>query len=552
MRGTASTHALPPVRRLPPALAGRAAFSDRRLAVTYDASATGDGIGAIERRNGVREARTLLQTPDAISRVVTIASGHSIDDVRRGLAAERGVRSVERVRLRYPLASTPVYPNDPNFSQNEQWDVFQIGAPAAWGYGRGAKSVAIAVIDTGYDPHQPEVAAQVTVAEKVVGGRIDASAGAAADTDGHGTHLSGIASAATNNAVGWAGIAFGAALQEYKVFSDGVNPIADSTDVAGAIREAVAQKANVILLAVGGAADAGPDPFERDAVNFALANNVVVIAAAGNDGATTIEYPAGYGGVIAVGASALNDAAFPGSASGAKEYVPAYSNTAPGLTLVAPGGDPNGTTDTDQIHWIENAYTTQPGVGTPACAPGTAPAACGALFSGTSVAAAHVAGAAGLLLAKNAALTPAQISSLLSSTADDIGDPKQGSGRLDLRRAMAALANDLAPFPKYTPANAQFIAFAYTNVAQSATKPAIADVTYPRGVRVNADGTFRIADLPVGIGAYRIAVWHDVNGNGTIDAGDYVGVSALCTASGPCAGATAIAAAPVAAGYVLP
>ncbi|HEV2644484.1 MAG TPA: S8 family serine peptidase, partial [Candidatus Elarobacter sp.] len=389
-RRTASLRALPTARRLAPSAANRALLSENRLVVTYDPGAlrAGATFDAIERAGGATAGRTLAQSARTVSRVVSVQTGRSADAVRRALAASNGVIAVDRVHLRYALASTPVYPNDSHFNQSEQWDLYQIAAPAAWGYGLGSASVAIAVIDTGYDPNQPEVASRVTLAERVIGGAIDNSAGAAIDTDGHGTIVSGIAAAATNNAAGWAGVAFGASLQEYKVFPDGVGATSDSNDIAAAIREAVANHANVILIAQGAPADAGPDAFERDAVSFALANNVAVVASSGNErasGATTVDFPAGYDGVISVGASALDDSAFPGTASGAHEYVAPDSNAGPGLALVAPGGNPNGTSDNDQIHWIENAYTTQPFAGTPACAGGVAPANCGALFAGTSV-----------------------------------------------------------------------------------------------------------------------------------------------------------------------
>ena len=554
-RQTASVHALPVVRRLAPSAAGRAILDEQRLVVTYDPNALrGTTFDAIERAGGAGAGRTLAQSPHAVSRIVTVQAGRPAESVRRSLASANGVISVERTHLRYALASTPVYPNDSHFNQSEQWDLYQIGAPAAWGYGLGSAAVTIAVIDTGYDPNQPEVAARVTLSERIVGGFIDNSAGAATDTDGHGTIVSGIASAATNNAAGWAGVAFGASLQEYKVFPDGPGAASNSADIAAAIRDAVANHANVILLAQGAPAGGGPDAFERDAVNFALANNVTVVASSGDErasGATTVDFPAGYDGVISVGASALDDIAFPGSASGAREYVASYSNAGPGLALVAPGGDPT-QGDTDQIHYIENAYTTQPFPGTPACAAGTAPSNCGALSAGTSAAAAHVAGAAALLLAQRAGLTPAQLTALLTSTADDIADPNQGHGRLNVRRAAAVLAGDAAPFPKYVPPFEQFVAFAYTNVGQNATRPTIADLTYPGGVPVASDGTFRVADQPGTIGAYRIAVWYDANGNGIVDAGDYFGFTALCAANGPCAGAGAIAVLPVKAGFVLP
>lgn len=539
-------------------IASRPSFSDQRFVVHYDpvqidASRT---FAQLEAAHGVVRAATLAQSARDVTRVVTVGAGTPLAGALASLARERGVTSVDRVRLRYPLAPPrgPVYPNDPFYAQGAQWYLDAIDAPDAWSYGLGKATISIAVIDTGYDVAQTEVAPGVTFSEKIVGGTIDAGANAANDTDGHGTFAAGVASAQTNNASGYAGVAYGASLQVYKVFTDSATPTADSADVAEAIREAVAHKASLILLPLGGTSDAGPDPLERDAVAFALASNIAVIAPSGNEGATTLDYPAGYDGVISVGSSAINDTASPGSAFGGGnfEYVPTYANTAPTLGLVAPGGDLASATDSDVIHGILNAYTTRPLPGLPACPAGTAPASCNVTLSGTSAAASIVAGASALLLAQNPALTPAQLSQLLDSTADDIKDARQGHGRLNLHAASAALAGDLTPVPGPSPPTFNaFVAFAYRN--SGGTQPQIIDMNFPTGVRVNTDGTFRIADIPAGAAPYKIAVWADANGNGSIDAGDSFGVvAANCAASGPCSGANAINAKRVAAGFTLP
>ena len=539
-------------------LASRPQYSDRRFVVHYDPQQidTARTFGQIESAHGVVRAATLYQSTHDVTRVVTVGEGTKLPSALASLARERGVTGVDRVRLRYPLAPPrgPVYPNDPFYVQGAQWYLDAIDAPDAWSYGLGKATISIAVIDTGYDAAQTEVAPGVTFSEKIVGGTIDASTGAANDSDGHGTFAAGVASAQTGNGSGYAGVAYGASLQIYKVFTDSATPTADSADVAEAIREAVAHKANLILLPLGGTSDAGPDPLERDAVAFALASNIAVIAPSGNEAATTLDYPAGYDGVISVGSSAINDSASPGSAFGGGnfEYVPTYANTGPTLGLVAPGGDLTNATDTDVIHGILNAYTTQRLAGLPACPAGTAPASCNVTLSGTSAAASVVAGASALLLAQNPTLTPAQLSQLLDSTADDIKDARQGHGRLNLHAASASLAGDLTPVPTASPPTFNaFVAFAYRN--SGGLQPQIIDMNSPTGVRVNADGTFRIADIPVSAAPYKIAVWADTNGNGIIDAGDWFGVvAANCAPSGPCSGANTIIAKRVAAGFILP
>ncbi|MBD5605220.1 MAG: S8 family serine peptidase [Candidatus Eremiobacteraeota bacterium] len=472
------------LRRMAVTHAHRARYDAQRIVVHFDPSRFSGGrtVASLEGAHGAVRAATFSQSSRDITRIVTLARGTDVDSALRAFSAEYAVTSVDRVRLRYPLSSTSsgnVYPNDPGYTSGSQWYLDVLELPAAWGYGLGSPSVPIAIIDTGYDPLQTEVAPGVTFSERIVGGTITSASDEATDTDGHGTFVSGIANAQTNNGAGYAGIAYGASLQEYKVYTDSTAPVADSADVAEAIREAVAHGAKVILAATGGEADAGPDPLERDAVAYALANGVTVVAGAGDEGDSTLDYPAGYDGVISVGASAVNDTSTPGTVvgSGNFEYVPTYSN-GPGIaSLVAPGGDPSGASDTDGIHWIANAYTTQPIAGDAACASGTTPAQCGILMSGTAPAAAEVAGAAALLLSQNGSLVPSQIATLLKESAVNISDPGQGSGRLDVHNAIVRLVGDTtaAPAPP-PPSYQQFVAFAYAN--SGGTVPVILDQTY--------------------------------------------------------------------------
>jgi hypothetical protein len=300
----------------------------------------------------------------------------------------------------------------------------------------------------------------------------------------------------------------------------------------------------VILLALQSNPANGPDPVERDAVAYAIASGITVVAASGDDDGTALDYPAAYPGVISVGASIVNDSGTAGvvNGQGNSEAVAAYSNAGAGLGLVAPGGQ--GTSgDSDLLHWIEGAYTTQPYAGLPACAAGTAVANCRILFTGTSPAAAAVAGTAALMLTVNANLTPGQVAQLLEASADDIKDPKEGHGRLNAQRAVALAAGDPAPQPALPlPRAVQFVAFAYTNSgAALPVAPAIVDTTFKTGVAVNQNGTFRIADvnaasLPTGVTTYKIAIW--LAGDGKVHPGDYF-TSVSCSINSSCSSSLA-------------
>jgi hypothetical protein len=534
------------IRRGAASAANRSSFAAGMLSVSYDPAAFGGArtFASVESAHGIARAQTLAQSSSRVTRVVTLGAGRDLDATLAAMRGEAGVVEVSRVGLRYPAATSTgtVYPNDTYFeatnngANGDQWYLWLIDAQDAWGYGAG--KAPIAVIDTGYDPNQTELAGLVTNAETIV--NLTLYPNTATDTDGHGTFLSGVAGAQTNNGAGFAGVAYNAPLQEYKIFADG-GTSAQTSDEAAAIRDAVKYGAKVILLALQSSPGNGPDPIERDAVAYAIANGVTVVAASGDDNGTALDYPAGYPGVISVGASIVNDTGTPGVVigQGNGEAVASYSNAGPGLTLVAPGGQGTGS-DPDLLHWIENVYTTQPSAGLPACAGGATPANCRILFTGTSPAAALVAGTAALMLTVNGALAPAQVAQMLAATTDDIHDAKEGAGRLDAQRAVALAAGDASPQPAFPlPRAVQFVAIAYTNSgATLPVAPAIVDSAYPNGVPVNPDGTFRIADvnpasLAKGTSGYKVGVWLSLAGDGKVHPGDYF-ASASCSISGAC------------------
>jgi len=179
------------------------------------------------------------------------------------------------------------------------------------------------------------------------------------------------------------------------------------------------------------------------------------------------------------------------------------------------------------------------------CAAGTAAPNCQILFTGTSPAAALVAGTAALMITLNPGLTPPIVTQLLEASTDDIHDPKEGFGRLNAQRAVARSIGDGNAQPALPlPRALEFVAFAYTNSGTALpVAPAIVDSTYTHGVHVNQDGTFRIADvaaasLPKGVTSYKIGVWVSLWGDGKVHAGDYF-ASASCSITSSCSSAIA-------------
>jgi len=395
---------------------------------------------------------------------VEMSDPSRVDAAISRLRSSGGVRTVERAQFRHALAVTP---NDPYYksfgagapydessTQPGQWDMHVIGLSTAWGtIEHGAP---IAVIDTGVDVNHPDLKGKVTYARCFVtypSTSPQTSGPYVTDRDGHGTNVAGIAAANTNNGFGFAGAGFSAALLAFRIFpsppSGGCQPSSTSaqcetTDVdeVSAINDAVAHGAKVINLSLG--AD-GPlsnckDSVEENAVENAIAHGVVVVAAAGNETANHLDCPAAYPGVIAVGASALE-----GTGNSVTEGVAAYTNwvgsTGPGsggAYLVAPGGDPSGDSDANNLHWIENIYSST------AASPGTCGADlsgqagdCRILIAGTSQATPHVAGVVSLMLGLRPSLTPAQVAADLCASATNIGSSKQGCGRLNAAGAVA-------------------------------------------------------------------------------------------------------------------
>ncbi len=528
-----------------PKIANLPGVNPNRLIVAYrTASLAGSGRSAsdIERANGVSSGLDVLPAFGGMQfRAVNLAAGRSADSVASALKADPNVSFVEPAYYRYKTSVSPTIPNDTHFDTYDQWDMYQIGAPYAWSIQKG--SVPIAIIDTGFDNNQQDLQGKVVYAEKVVGGIVTTGLAAAQDTDGHGTNVSGIAADNTNNSFGFAGVGWANPLMEFKIFPDGPNAEADTGDEARAIYDAVANGAKVINLSLGSTESGGVAVVEQMAVEYAISQNVVVVAAAGNDSLNQIDYPAAYDGVISVGATSLNDnnTQIP-FGSPTFEYVSSYSNYGPGLGLVAPGGDPSGTNDTDVLHWIYNIYTTTPYGGTNGCKNIND---CKALFAGTSQATPHVSGAVGLILSQSPGLTPAQVAQLLYTNTDIINnaDPKQGHGRLDIYKALAALTGS----PVNPPASASYpggaghqapnyVAFAYNNSGATSAKPNILDVDYPNGVPLDKNGNFRISDVPPQSAPYKIGVWLNVNGNGVVTAGDQF-ASVTCPTTGPCSAA---------------
>lgn len=231
------------------------------------------------------------------------------------------------------------------------------------------------------------------------------------DRNGHGTFIAGTIAEATNNGLALTGLAYGATIMPVRVL--GQNGLGDAATIARGIYYAVDHGAQVINLSLEFPPQYGASaiPGVVRAIAFAHDRGVTIVAAGGNDYGTQITYPARDADVISVGATTRD------------ECLADYSDIGPGLDLVAPGGG-------------EDAYET----GDPDCRPGRGlPDISQMTFAstkqpdrfemplgwyGTSMAAAHVAAAAALVIASGVIgphPAPDQILARLEQTATPLG-----------------------------------------------------------------------------------------------------------------------------------
>src|SRR5918996_5146450 len=185
--------------------------------------------------------------------------------------------------------------NDPR--RAEQWNLDLVESDAAHATSTGAGAV-VAVIDTGVAAGHPDLAGQVLPGHDFV-----QDDGTPQDGNGHGSHVSGIAIAATGNAVGISSVAPGARVMPLRVLGD--DGSGTSEDVAAGIDWARTHGAHVINLSLGSEIPiigaTGGDDIDA-AIRRALAAGLVVVAAAGNNGVPVCEQPAASEGLLCVGA----------------------------------------------------------------------------------------------------------------------------------------------------------------------------------------------------------------------------------------------------------
>ncbi|HEY9842656.1 MAG TPA: S8 family serine peptidase [Candidatus Obscuribacterales bacterium] len=383
--------------------------------------------------------------------VLQLPEGKSAAAVIQQLKAEPGVRFAEAEQLTRPAPDktrdpspnrlrSPLRLNDPLLSQ--QFGLERIQAGNAWANTMGSPNVVVAVIDSGVHASHEDLKDHLVEGYDAFHSRkglqyTDPSRLSLIPSDkfasfGHGTHCAGIIAASGNNGRGISGVAPNVKIMPVKIFPSIFksivspeerermnNPETMTSVVAEGIVWASEHGADVINLSLG---FNEPSKSLELAVNYALAKNVTVVVASGNERhqGNPTNYLSAVPGAIAVGATDV------------KDEITFFSNAGKHVSVAAPGFD------------ILSTMPTFLGIGKEY-----------QLMSGTSMAAPHVAGLAALLKSIDKSASPAEIKQVMEMSADDLGAPGfdelYGHGRINAAKAVALMMQRRGLQPKAPP-----------------------------------------------------------------------------------------------------
>ncbi|MBN1630943.1 MAG: S8 family serine peptidase [Thermoleophilia bacterium] len=380
--------------------------------------------------------------------------------------------AAKELRLRpgvlWAEVSSPVYaclvPNDPYYPATGgsvgQWGSERVGLPAAWDISVGSRNVVIAVLDTGINPDIADFSGRIVSPYSVLTNSSQWPAWKDGSETGHGSAVAGIAAAQGNNGAGIAGAAWNVKIMPVKISDNGES---DTLLLAEAIDYAAAQGADVINVSFATPPGSTAGLTLKSAVASAVAKGAVIVAAAGNWGATSVGYPAGLPGVIGVGATDSFDALWTQAGEA--------SNTGSALDIAAPGG---------RILSYYKASDERFGC-----------------YGGTSMASPLVAGVAALMLSVDPSLAAEEVTDILAGCADDLGakgwDEQFGWGLLDADEAVSEVRDGTSPSSTTTTSSTTSTTTTVPSSTSTTTTTALSTTTTliaaPRFVDVTEDST---------------------------------------------------------------
>jgi serine protease len=389
----------------------------------------------------------IMGTGAHVVEVNDATSESSLMNVMQSLQADPNVAFVALDRMWHPMAT----PSDPQY--NNQWHYYEttggLNLPTAWDSSTG-DGVVVAVIDTGITNHVDlqanllpgyDMISDATIANDGNGRDSNPADTGDATNDNecaagrpgsssswHGTHVAGTVAAVANNGIGVAGVAYDAKIVPIRALGRCGGFTSDIADgiiwAAGGSVPGVPSNPNpaqVINLSLGGGGSC--DATSQAAINTAVSLGATVVVAAGNSNQNvSTATPANCQNVVSVASVGRNG----GRAS--------YSNFGNLVDVAAPGGEQRTGTSDGVLSTLNSGQTAPAGD-------------IYAYYQGTSMAAPHVAGAAALLYSVNPDITPAEVESVLETTARSFPSTCSGCGTgiVDAAAAVATQVNTPTP-----------------------------------------------------------------------------------------------------------
>lgn len=345
------------------------------------------------------------------------------------------------------IAATPA-PGLPR----QQWNMFSLKLAgtdrSAWDVTTGSPGVVLAVIDTGINSTHPDFAGKIA-------SLVDCSTGPCAEVSsmndnfpgGHGTHVAGLAGAATNNGAGIASSGYNTKLMILRVMDASGATATDN--FLNAIRWAADHGAKVINSSFGIVEDSispgGKEQFDN-AVNYAWDKGIVVVAAAGNcrgntNGRTGCEINPN-GDITVITGYAQNSKVYPAASANAIAVAATLADN-----TIASYSEQNDSTNVNLKDWVDVAAPGGDGNcsdATKSCIYSTLPTNQYGWDSGTSMASPMVAGVAALVFAAYPGITNQQVRCVIEKTANpNIAKGPTNNGLVDALAAVSAKENSV-------------------------------------------------------------------------------------------------------------
>jgi thermitase len=342
----------------------------------------------------------------------------------------------------YSAGLAPPVPNDTYWATastsgfSPQYGPQDIMADMAWSIWSPRKQIVIAILDTGIKTDHPDLINKIykdslsniisynAIANPYSPTNPNPGTSAADDDNGHGSHCAGIAAAQVNNSAGIAGVA-GATwngtslttdvdhtkLMPVKVLSSSNH--GNATEAGDGIEWAADHGANIISMSFYSSTN---NTYLADRVEYAWNKGCVLVACAGNEGSSMMQYPAANSHVISVAANDSTD------------KLAGFSTYGSWVLVSAPGGQ-----GADKTHSTQSEEILSTWIGSST-----------AYFYdfGTSMACPHVSGEAALIWSQNPALTNAQVNDIITSHTDTVtpytGTNTIANGRVNAYTALQA------------------------------------------------------------------------------------------------------------------